>query len=374
MKVRKIFSVLIAFAMFFSLAGVNVFADTINDTNEPDFQHVEYDYVEELPDGGKIYTYLIDGVTEKYPVPPNGFSPLTATDEQLSTYGFPARPDTSDAEAYDSWVSLMIGYEGTPIPSIEVRERPVSDEHVYSSTVTRATTIYNDHWSGYISDLGANSSKFYTQVQMDYTQPKIKSTSGTCGISYWVGLGGGRAGSSSLVQAGTASRGLYENYAWFELVGDSKNHYEQKIENLAINAGDEIHVYVAFQAANNIFNCYIVNKTTGKHQSIVLGDDEGEMDADYPFDGTTVEWVVERPSYSYASNPNVSYLYNLPNYGNVTLTNCKAMLNTSNTWDNLNSLTNLKRCVMENKSGQTLSTPSTISSNNQFTCTWARYN
>lgn len=53
MKVRKIFSVLIAFAMFFSLASVNVFANTINDTDEPDFQHVECNYVEELPDGGK---------------------------------------------------------------------------------------------------------------------------------------------------------------------------------------------------------------------------------------------------------------------------------------------------------------------------------
>lgn len=353
--------------MFFSLASVNVFANTINDTDEPDFQHVECNYVEELPDGGKIYTYLIDGVKQKYPVPPDGFSPLTATDEQLSTYGFPARPDTTDTEAYDSWVSLMTGYKRTPVPNIEIRKKAIVDEQTSNITNARASTIYSSNWSGYISDLGSSSSKFYTQVQMDYTQPKIKNVSGSCGISYWVGLGGGRSGSSSLVQAGTAARGLHENYAWYELIGDSKNHYEQKIDSLAINSGDEIHVYVAFQAANNIFNCYIVNKTIGEHQSIVLDGAEGEIDADYPFDGTTVEWVVERPKHS-------GILYNLPDYGTVTLTNCKAMLNTSNTWDSLNSLTNLKRCVMANDSGQTLSSPSTISSNDQFTCTWARYN
>lgn len=325
------------------------------------------------PTAEKIYTYLINGVKQKYPVPPEGFSPLTATDEQLSTYGFPARPDTSDAEAYDSWVSLMTGYEGTPVPNIKIRQKAIVDEPTSNITNARATTIRNDHWSGYISDLGSSSSKFYTQVQMDYTQPTIKSVSGNCGISYWVGLGGGRSGSQSLVQAGTAARGLYENYAWFELIGDSQNHYEQKL-NLKINPGDDIHLYVGFQAANNIFNCYIVNKTTGKHCSVLLGDDEGEIDDNYPFDGTTVEWVVERPGYSYVSNPGVTYLYNLPNYGNVTLTNCKAMINTSNTWDSLNSLTNLKRCVMVNSSGQSLSTPSTISSNDQFTCTWGRYN
>src|SRR5438093_8674568 len=45
-----------------------------------------------LPGGGASYNYTVDGVSVSYPVPPQGFSPLAATDQQLSEYGFPPRP------------------------------------------------------------------------------------------------------------------------------------------------------------------------------------------------------------------------------------------------------------------------------------------
>lgn len=44
-----------------------------------------------------------------YAASPNGFNPVTATDEELATYGFPARPDKqADAQHYASWERAML--------------------------------------------------------------------------------------------------------------------------------------------------------------------------------------------------------------------------------------------------------------------------
>ncbi len=43
-----------------------------------------------------------------YPQPPAGFDPLTASDKELTRYGFPPRPDPEKApEAYAHWRKLV---------------------------------------------------------------------------------------------------------------------------------------------------------------------------------------------------------------------------------------------------------------------------
>ena len=87
-----------------------------------------------------------------------------------------------------------------------------------------------------------------------------------------------------------------------------------------------IHVYITFQKANNKFEYYIANNTTGKSASGYV-----ELDASKQFDGTTVEWVVERCKSG-------GSLTSLGDYGTMTMKNCKATLNSSNTWLNLGNL------------------------------------
>jgi hypothetical protein len=44
-----------------------------------------------------------------YPEPPPGFDPLTASDKDLTRYGFPPRPDARKApESYRHWRSLVL--------------------------------------------------------------------------------------------------------------------------------------------------------------------------------------------------------------------------------------------------------------------------
>lgn len=169
-NIRKFMSMLMVLAMLLSLSTINAFAVSTVIDDSPSFERVECDHVEVLEDGGKIYTYVINGVVNKFPVPPDGFDPLTATNEQLRVYGFPTRPVTRDAVAYASWLALVEDYNSTPVPTIDVMDRPMSGTLVTTgNTAARAVSIYSSNWSGYESNLGTSSSTFYTQVQADYT-------------------------------------------------------------------------------------------------------------------------------------------------------------------------------------------------------------
>jgi hypothetical protein len=338
-----------------------------------DFETVSYDSVSVFLDGGKDYIYVIDGVENHYLVPPDGFTPLTATDDELERYCFPARPDIF-SDDYAEWETLMANYRETPDPIIKTKrvslDRVSLDKEVLStsasSVMATSTTRYSRIWSGYESNLGSSSATFYNQVQMDYIHPTISSTSGSCYNSYWVGLGGRNSG--KLVQAGTATSGSSTHVAWYEYLSDTASSVSmQIISSLTINAGDNIHVYISFQKANNKFEYYIANNTTGQSAAAYVT----LASSDY-LDGTTAEWIVER-----CTNGSTGLPYNLGNYGTITLTTCKATLSTSSTWLNLGSLSGLYNIIMKSNgasSGTTLSTPGSISSSNtQFSCTWNNY-
>ena len=361
---KRFLALLIGAATLFASAPSAYAADVDVPT---DRTPVSYDSVTVLDDGGKDYLYTINGVENHYLVPPEGFNPLTATDEELERYCFPARPDGSMTRSgensdYAEWYALMEHYTGTPDPEISVSTKPVDTEQ--QRPATRSTSSTSGNWSGYISDLGDSSSKFYTQAQVDYTQPTISAVeSGATTLnSYWIGFGG-HAGSGKLVQAGTSTSGKSSHAAWYEYLSDTgKTVSMQFIDSLAVHAGDNIHVYIAFQKANDRFEYYIANNTTGKSSSGYVAN----LDASKQFDGTSVEWIVERCTVN-------GKLASLGNYGTVTLKNAKATLNTSNTWLNAGDLSGLEKVTMTGSSGNTLSRPGDITSGTQFTCTFVDY-
>ena len=241
---KKLLSSILALILCFSLLSTFSLAATV-DEDSTHIQELEYDRVVDLPDGGKDYVYIIEGIENHYLVPPEDFNPLTATDAQLERYCFPARPEIvngisdqneDQSTEYSEWVKLMENYSGTPDPDLSIRITPITDEN--NEATTRATSSRTSKiWSGYESNLGANSSAFYTQVQVDFKQPTISATSGSCLNSYWVGLGG--RNTPKLVQAGTATEGKSNHYAWYEYLSDSTGQTVamQVIPNLSISAG-----------------------------------------------------------------------------------------------------------------------------------------
>lgn len=101
---------------------------------------------------------------------------------------------------------------------------------------------------------------------MDYTQPTISAIeSGAVTLnSYWIGFGGYNG---SEKPGSGWYKYLWEEYtqSMYEYLSDTgETVHMQYIDSLTVSAGDSIHVYITFQKANNKFEYYIANNTTGK--------------------------------------------------------------------------------------------------------------
>src|SRR5215469_17601282 len=60
-----------------------------------------------------------------YPDPPKGFNPLTASDEELASYGFPTRPDKqAEPDHYRMWERAMIAAKIRWHGELKARELP----------------------------------------------------------------------------------------------------------------------------------------------------------------------------------------------------------------------------------------------------------
>lgn len=327
---------------------------------------VTFSAINSLPDGGLDYVFVVEGAENHYYVPPEDFNPATASDEILNMYGYPPRPDTTNATEYAAWVERMESYTGTPIPEIKTTVRPVTDTQISSVNNTRSVTKTEQsiNWSGYIADLGTTGTTKFTQVQADYVHPTIYNIIGSCTISYWVGLGGYNTG--NLVQAGTSTTNGAMHSAWYEYLSENGTSVAaQEISSLTVSPGDSIHLYISFQAANGKLNYYIANDTTGKSASGLIN-----LATAYYFDGTTAEWIIERSATWTTSGLHI--IEPLANYSTMTMTNCKAMKNTSSSWSNLSDL-NTIQFVMHDGSGKILSQPGVIYSGSSFPCYFKDY-
>ncbi len=330
---------------------------------------MNYQFVIQFEDGGKDVVYVIDGIENHCLVPPRGFDPLYASDDELERYCFPPRPiEENELQKWEKRISL---YKTSPEPVLisgDIITKPQnSSRHVTAESpdVLKAiyTTEYSSNWSGYVSDLGTSPymTLSFSQVEMDYTQPAISSVSGSCLNAYWVGIGGCNSG--NLVQAGTATSGSSTHYAWYEYLSDTGATVSmQTISSLTVSAGDAMHIYMSFEKENNKFTYYIANDTTGNAASGYVN-----LNANDYYDGTTCEWIVERCSYP-------SGYYHLGNYGSIILHDCRCKYLNIPSWYNMAGCSGLKREIMTSTtSGTYLSIPSAPYNNNYFNCTWNYY-
>lgn len=326
--------------------------------------------VKNLPDGGKAYVYFIDGIENIFPVPPEGFHPVEATDSQLKEYGFPARP--KNAADLAKWTETMSAYKRTPVPAVTKRpdrnhnnvleKAPKPADSVTVNSLNGVMGSYN--WSGYAAKGGTNT---YAEVQGDYNQPTVRNTgSANTYECSWVGLGG--YGTEKLVQAGTEAdrrngRNVY--YAWYEYLGSSGAGVSQiSLPSITVRPGNRIHTYVSFQRSNGVLNCYVANNTNGTSQSVIVN-----LPTSTYYDGSTAEWIDER------TNVNGNGNTNLTNFGTINWTNCQAYLSSSSKWVSLGSQT-YDRIIMVSYDSDHhyLTEPDALSSNTSFTNRWLSSN
>lgn len=69
--------------------------------------------------------------------PPPGFSPLSATSDQLKLYGFPPRPTTASALA--DWTQAMAAYKSSPIPKLVFSSGSAQDANLSGNAQSPST-------------------------------------------------------------------------------------------------------------------------------------------------------------------------------------------------------------------------------------------
>lgn len=375
-RTKKIISFITSAAIACSLSTA-ISSENYYEPSEQDQEQesvkLDYERIEELPDGGKIYVYIIDGVENSFPVPPEDFKPLTATDEQLEIYGFPPRPDRENQEEYNQWAELMSNYKYTKAPELEVAIKH-DEESISTLSFTgdtrdpKGTYVAGDTSdpkgacvAGYTST--TSGSKFYTMIQADMVYPKVTTKETKAKCSFWIGMG--RASYKKAVCAGFTTEvqksQAQKNKAWYGYREENRKYKtEFNITDFAVNAGDNLHIYFSYQKSSNKLNYYFANNTTGQTSSALVDIHTGVY-----FDGSKASWVIEQLC-------NLSGIpYKLADFGSVTFKNCKAMLSNSSTWTNLGSLENIsanKMCTGEGDPGGVVL--GSIVYGNQFSCRW----
>lgn len=179
-----------------------------------------------------------------------------------------------------------------------------------SSQGNETTSLRLSQWSGYLAASDIHDfSPVVSSVSGSWTVPRVQPSENDTFSGVWVGIGG--YGEETLIQVGTEQEyinGRATYYAWYELLPD----YLVPIPRLHVRAGDNITASISLINENaSIWSIEINDVTRGEHY---------EKEVVYNSSKLSAEWIVERPKV----NDSISML---ADFGNVTLTDCKATLN-----------------------------------------------
>lgn len=357
---KKTFSLLLSLLLVICASlhvNANISAISDNDSN--------LSHIIEFEDGGKDYVYIINGIENHCLVPPEGFNPLTASDEELARYCFPPRPN--DKTELQHWENNMKHYKSTPEPGTKLSYKVETvDSNAFklndtlTSSIRSSSSVYNsDKWSGYMV-YSSTSSDTYSQVQGNYTHPTVTAGNSNSRISYGVGIGG--VSTTKMVSAGTASDGISNNHYSYIEYTNSSNIKTRRDASITVSPGDAIHTYITFEKENNKFTYYIANNTSGESISGHV-----PLNSNSYYDGSTAEWIVAKSS----TNSSTS---NFPNYNSITFSMCSYKYLNNATWYNYTNSSNLYQVIMRGQTNNVLSQPGAPFGGSCFTCTWQNYN
>ena len=250
---------------------------------------------------------------------PKGFTPLTATSEELGRYGLPQRPDQqADAKGYARWARAMQALRYRPAAHLEAKPYSSTNLMLAKQQLSAAAatsgplTVPASNWSG-VANTNTNttwnsSTTSFTKIESVWNVPAAQPPIGACagGIAgakgvpgffevSWNGIDGVSPG-TGVLQGGSLS------YAY---CGATAATYEGWVEwypsysILAIQCAGEIACPVS--AGDDFFVItYGVNSST---QTVFVEDTTQGWGGTYTLDlisgtglvGNSEEWVVERP-------------------------------------------------------------------------------
>jgi hypothetical protein len=276
------------------------------------------------------------------PKPGEGFSPLTATADELARSGFPARPDSErDSEAYMRWRHRY----GRALRFIEP-ELVIRPHRARGPMAGPGGSGVTSNWAG--SVITANKGQTFTLIDALWTIPRVFPPasgpySAYTGVVFWssvtwVGLDGANNLSADVFQAGTeqdnigdAFWGYSDYFVWTEWFPAPP----VAVSNFPVEPGDMISVLLEIKSLDATFlgatfpvgEAFFVNSTRGFFTSVAMaGPPNG---GPTPFVGNTAEWIVETPSISKPGSSPVAYQA-LPFFGGVAFFDPLVMDNEGN--------------------------------------------
>jgi hypothetical protein len=252
---------------------------------------------------------------------PDGFDPVSATVSELEEFGFPRRPEPSDAKAYSNWLRAVSVTRITPELVVKPGRyhRPNQVLGTSASTKDNTTNVSSGNWSGW-SLVGG--SPVFTEVVGLWVVPSVNNQFSTINgyMSEWVGIDG-NCKCNDLIQDGTEQQwtgGKASYYAWIEFIPEA----EIQIPNFPVAPGDVIYAYSAVGTKNGVINglYYLANFNTRKAVSASLA-----IPPKTAFSGQSAEWIVER------TEINGNFNNPLPFYADAFMSDAYAYRNGSNT-------------------------------------------
>jgi hypothetical protein len=272
---------------------------------------------------------------DTYEPVPTGYDLINAVQERLDYYGIPQRPDAGAQPAlYAFWTKLVSAPFSSRRPTFSSSVAPPLIElrtltrHINQETATilpqRGNLESSLNWSGAI--MSPPTSKRVTFAVGAWSAPVVTQPSAPALFTHandprtliWVGIDGhnGRLPRASLPQIGTAHTPGAASFAWWYWWGHDSHDAVVKIDDFAVNSSDEILAGLTVLASGDV-RYFIKNQNTGEFRTFLgrhlpLGNIE-------PL-GSSVEWVVERPT-----DPSSRKLHPLAAYGSVNFKYCLAL-------------------------------------------------
>lgn len=235
------------------------------------------------PGQAQLYVYQLSQGTVTQVVPPDGFSPLAATDQELATYGFPPRP--TGAAELKQWTELYSHWTGSASPGMCRRSK---------SNLTGGPSA---NWAGL-----ETTGRTYTTVTGQWTEPSwVFGCAHASSHSIWTGLGGDPAygGTNHLLQSGVDTGGSNINsvYGWWEAISPVHDTYEVQFSGFAPRVGDVMSATTTYKTSGSPtgVNMSVYDASTGKSAATgYMNYIDGLSVVNY-YSGSTADFINERP-------------------------------------------------------------------------------
>jgi peptidase A4-like protein len=259
----------------------------------------------------------VPGVTVVTP-PPRALDMRGASETTLKQYGVPPRPNATAAPgAYAKWMNAVGNIQNRePATANSTNLRNGSARGLAPATTPARNNGYagtSENWSGTVVTGGTLST--VQAVIGEFTVPKAQQAMNTCAASWaysslWPGIDG--YGSSDVLQGGAevdayCSGGITDTFysAWVEWFPDTST----RVSSPVIAPGDLLFVEVwsvsPIEGYVFFFN-YSTNISAQYHLTAPSGTS---------LKGSSVEWIVERPSLGTTLATLTNYVHSAWPYG-----------------------------------------------------------